>query len=212
MAKFDGLEVYSNIFMDDLIPLFCSDDNQKARNIARALYKTVSYIFEFNNRGDKALTVYSYLLEEVSKECPDMVLLVVIVTDVHSAEIYFANSEDFIIGPNFGEEITKYCNKERVTYIPSAATVSEIIQDEKFRCELIKVFLGSTLGGLRFLKEMLRPLYKSKVMHTGGVLFQEESLKEWFEAGVKAIVMSSKLIKKEFLTKRDYKGLTYLVS
>ncbi|MGB5358855.1 MAG: bifunctional 4-hydroxy-2-oxoglutarate aldolase/2-dehydro-3-deoxy-phosphogluconate aldolase, partial [Eudoraea sp.] len=45
------------------------------------------------------------------------------------------------------------------------------------------------------------------IMPTGGVSTEEANLKAWFNAGVTCVGMGSKLISKEILSNKDYKGL-----
>jgi 2-dehydro-3-deoxyphosphogluconate aldolase / (4S)-4-hydroxy-2-oxoglutarate aldolase len=212
MARFDRLTIYNTIFKEGLIPLFYSSDKEVAKNVTESLYKGGSHILEFTNRGAKALDIFSFLVEIIPKKYPDMILGVGTVTDASTAALFIAQGADFIVGPNFDEYIARLCNKKRVPYIPGAATVTEIIKAEEFGSELIKVFPGSTLGGPKFVKDILGPLTKSKIMPTGGVSPQEENIKAWFESGVQVIGMGSKLIKKEFLVEKNYDDLTKLVS
>ncbi|MAU15972.1 MAG: bifunctional 4-hydroxy-2-oxoglutarate aldolase/2-dehydro-3-deoxy-phosphogluconate aldolase, partial [Muricauda sp.] len=44
-----------------------------------------------------------------------------------------------------------------------------------------------------------------------GVSTDEENLKGWFDAGVTCVGMGSKLISKEILANKDFKGLENLV-
>jgi 2-dehydro-3-deoxyphosphogluconate aldolase/(4S)-4-hydroxy-2-oxoglutarate aldolase len=49
-------------------------------------------------------------------------------------------------------------------------------------------------------------------MPTGGVEPTVENLREWFEAGVTCVGIGSNLITKEFIQKKDWKGLTARIS
>jgi 2-dehydro-3-deoxyphosphogluconate aldolase/(4S)-4-hydroxy-2-oxoglutarate aldolase len=44
-------------------------------------------------------------------------------------------------------------------------------------------------------------------MPTGGVSTDEANLKGWFDAGVTCVGMGSKLISKDILANKDFKGL-----
>ena len=48
-------------------------------------------------------------------------------------------------------------------------------------------------------------------MPTGGVSTDEDNLRGWFDAGVTCVGMGSKLISKEILANKDFKGLENLV-
>ena len=47
----------------------------------------------------------------------------------------------------------------------------------------------------------------TKLMPTGGVDPTEESLTKWFKAGIVAAGIGSKMITKELLAAKDYKGI-----
>ena len=210
MARFERLEVYKIIFSDGMIPLFYNKDKEVAREITEALYKGGSHVLEFTNRGEGALEVFSYLASVVPKAFPDMVLGAGTITDAPTAALFIANGADFIVGPNFDEEIAKLCNKKRIPYIPGAATISEIIKAEEFGAELIKIFPGSTVGGPKFVEALLGPCPKTKVMPTGGVSVDEDNIKAWFKSGVACIGMGSQLVSKKAIADKNYSLITEL--
>lgn len=212
MARFERLEVYKTILSDGLVPLFYSKDKKEARDIAEALYKGGSLVLEFTNRGEGALEVFSHLVSIAPQAFPEMVIGAGTITDVPTAALFIAYGADFIVGPNFDEEIARLCNKKRIPYIPGAATVNEIIKAEEFGAEIIKIFPGSTVGGPKFVEALLGPLPKTKIMPTGGVSVDEENIKAWFKAGVACIGMGSQLISKKLMQEKDYKTITELTS
>ena len=210
MARFERLEVYKIIFSDGMIPLFYNKDKEVAREITEALYKGGSHVLEFTNRGEGALEVFSYLASVVPKAFPDMILGAGTITDAPTAALFIAYGADFIVGPNFDEEIAKLCNKKRIPYIPGAATISEIIKAEEFGAELIKIFPGSTIGGPKFVEALLGPCPKTKVMPTGGVSVDEDNIKAWFKSGVACIGMGSQLVSRKAIADKNYSLITEL--
>ena len=65
--------------------------------------------------------------------------------------------------------------------------------------DIVKVFPGSAVGGPGFVKDVLAPMPWSSIMPTGGVDITEESLRPWFESGVTAVGMGSKLVSTDIL-------------
>lgn len=51
------------------------------------------------------------------------------------------------------------------------------------------------------------PMPWTRIMPTGGVEPTDESLREWFGAGIAACGIGSKLITRELLDAGDYKGI-----
>ena len=210
MARFDRLEVYKIIFSDGMIPLFYNKDKEEAKAVTEALYNGGSHVLEFTNRGEGALEVFSYLVGIAPKLFSEMVIGAGTITDAPTAALFISYGADFIVGPNFDENIARLCNKKRIPYIPGAATINEIVNAEEFGAELIKIFPGSTIGGPKFVEALLGPFSKTKVMPTGGVSVDEENIKAWFKAGVACIGMGSKLIGKKLMQDRNYKEITEL--
>ena len=212
MARFDRLEVYNTILSDGMIPLFYNKDKEVAKNITDALYNGGSHILEFTNRGEGALDVFSYLINIAPQEFPKMVIGAGTIIDAPTAALFIAYGANFIVGPNFDEEIARLCNKKRIPYIPGAASVNEIIKAEEFGAEIIKVFPGSTIGGPKFVEAVLGPCPKSKIMPTGGVSVDEENIKAWFKSGVSCIGMGSQLVSKKLVQEKDYESITQLTT
>jgi 2-dehydro-3-deoxyphosphogluconate aldolase/(4S)-4-hydroxy-2-oxoglutarate aldolase len=210
MARFERLEVYKTIFSYGMIPLFYNKDKEEARAVTEALYKGGSHIVEFTNRGEGALEVFSFLINIAPKIFPKMIIGAGTITDAPTAALFIANGADFIVGPNFDEDIAKLCNKKRIPYIPGAATISEIIKAEEFGAELIKIFPGSTVGGPKFVEALLGPCPKTKVMPTGGVSVDEDNIKAWFKSGVACIGMGSQLVSKKAIADKNYSLITEL--
>ena len=68
---------------------------------------------------------------------------------------------------------------------------------------MVKLFPGNVLGPsfMSAIKELFPGMY---FMPTGGVELTKESIQAWFDAGVVAVGMGSKLISRQLLDARDY--------
>ena len=84
--------------------------------------------------------------------------------------------------------------------------MTEIGTAEEWGCDIVKLFPGSVYGP-GFVKAILAPQPWTEIMPTGGVVPSEENLKGWFDAGVICVGMGSKLIGKQILEQKDFKGL-----
>lgn len=208
MARFERFEVYKIIYEDRLIPLFYSEDKMQAQEVARALAAGGSRMLEFTNRGHGALEVFSHLIRNAPEYFPGLIIGAGTITDAYTASIFIENGADFIVGPNFDEATARLCNRKRIPYIPGAASINEILQAEEFGAELIKIFPGNTVGGPKFVEALKGPCPKTKVMPTGGVSVDEESIRAWFEAGVSCVGLGSQLISKKVLRENNYEEIT----
>ena len=92
-------------------------------------------------------------------------------------------------------------------WIPGCATASEINKAEELGAEVVKLFPGPTVGGVKFLKAYLGPCPWSNIMPSGGVSPTEENLTEWFDAGAFCVGIGSQMITKEIIKNKDYAQL-----
>ncbi len=74
--------------------------------------------------------------------------------------------------------------------------------------EICKVFPGGAVGGPAFVKDILGPMPWSRLMPTGGVDATEESVTNWFKAGVACVGMGSKLFKEDLVNSGNYTEIT----
>jgi 2-dehydro-3-deoxyphosphogluconate aldolase/(4S)-4-hydroxy-2-oxoglutarate aldolase len=89
---------------------------------------------------------------------------------------------------------------------PGCATLTEISRAEELGCEVVKLFPGDSYGS-SFVKAIKGPCPWTEIMPTGGVSPTEESLTEWFGAGVTCVGIGSQLITKEILKTKNYRLL-----
>ena len=134
------------------------------------------------------------------------------IVEPNTAALYINNGTNFVVGPVLNPEIAKLCNRRRIPYSPGCATPSEISQAEELGSEIIKVFPAGIVGGPNFVRSILAPSPWTKIMPTGGVDITEESIKSWFEAGIVAAGIGSKLITKKLVESEDWDGISQNVS
>jgi 2-dehydro-3-deoxyphosphogluconate aldolase/(4S)-4-hydroxy-2-oxoglutarate aldolase len=212
MARFTSIEVYNAFLEQGLVPVFYNGDLEKSKNIIKAISKGGGKIVEFTNRGDFALEIFIKLVTFFEKEEPQLIFGVGSVVEPNTAALYINNGANFVVGPVLNPEIAKLCNRRRIPYSPGCGTPSEISQAEELGCEIIKIFPAGIVGGPSFVKSILAPSPWTKVMPTGGVNITEESIKSWFEAGIVAAGIGSKLITKELVNSENWEGISQNVS
>ena len=189
-----------------LVPLFFHRDIELGKKVLKACYDGGARLMEFTARGDFAHEVFGELNTYALKELPGMMMGVGSVTDAASASLYMALGANFVVTPVLREDIAIACNRRKVLWSPGCGSLTEIARAEELGCEIVKLFPGGTYGP-NFVKDIKGPQPWTEVMPTGGVSPTEESLGEWFEAGVTCVGMGSKLISKEILAKGDFAAL-----
>lgn len=207
MARFSSIAVYNVILEQGLVPVFYNGNFEKARNVVSAIAKGGGKIVEFTNRGDFGYKIFTKLVRHFENTEPQLVFGVGSIFEPNTAALYINSGANFIVGPVLNPEIAKLCNRRRIPYSPGCGTPSEISYAEELGCEIIKIFPGGLLGGPDFIKSILAPSPWTKIMPTGGVDITEESIKGWFEAGVVAVGIGSKLISKDLVTKENWDGI-----
>lgn len=206
MAQYSRIEVFNTMNETGLVPLFYHSDVDLAKNILKACYNGGARLMEFTARGDFAFEVFSELNKYAIKELPGMVLGVGSVTDVAAASLYMQMGANFIVTPSFREDIAIACNRRKVMWSPGCGSLKEINTAEELGCEVVKLFPGATYGA-GFVKAIKGPQPWTNVMPTGGVTTEEDNLAAWFNAGVTCVGIGSKLISKDVIANKDYKGL-----
>jgi 2-dehydro-3-deoxyphosphogluconate aldolase/(4S)-4-hydroxy-2-oxoglutarate aldolase len=207
MASFSRLKVLNSILELGMIPVFYNSSIDVARRVTKACLDGGARVVEFTNRGDHAVEVFSELEKYCRKELPEVILGAGSVIDPYTAAMYIAQGANFIVGPLFNPEVARICNRRKIPYSPGCGSATEISMAEEMGCEIIKIFPGAEVGGPSFVSSILGPCPWVSMMPTGGVDTTEESLRAWFKAGVAAVGIGSKLIRKDQVQAGDYDGI-----
>ena len=207
MAQFTRIEVAQKMKETGMVPLFYNQDVELCKNIVKACYDGGARLFEFTARGDFAHEVFRELMKFSIKEMPEMILGVGSVTDAAAASLYLQLGANFIVTPVFREDIAIVCNRRKVLWSPGCGSLTEIAKAEELGCEIVKLFPGDVYGP-QFVKGVLAPQPWTSIMPTGGVSPTEESLKQWFDAGVVCVGMGSKLISEKLIAEKNFSELT----
>ena len=210
MAKFSRLKVYQTMEETGIIPVFYHSDIEVAKQVVKACYEGGIRAFEFTNRGDFAHEVFADLVKWADKECPELILGIGSIVDPATAALYIQLGANFIVGPLLNPEIFKICNRRLIAYSPGCATTSEIGLAQEMGAEIVKVFPGGNVGGPSFVKNIKGPMPWSKIMVTGGVEPTDQSLTDWFKAGVTCVGIGSNLFPAEVLKSGDWHKISEL--
>jgi 2-dehydro-3-deoxyphosphogluconate aldolase / (4S)-4-hydroxy-2-oxoglutarate aldolase len=206
MAK-DRMAVLAAMMEQGVIPVFYHPDIEVCINVIQACADGGAKCIEFTNRGDFAWEVFKDVNKHFLKADPSVIMGVGSVIDAPTAALYIANGANFVVGPLLNADVAKVCNRHCVPYSPGCGSATEVNYAQELGCEIVKVFPGSCVGGPDFVKNIKGPMPWTKLMPTGGVDPTVESLTKWFKAGIVAAGIGSKLITKELLAAKDYKGI-----
>lgn len=208
MSRYRRLDTLCAIREIGVIPVFYNADFEVVKNVACACADGGARVVEFTNRGDRAIDVFTKLEEFCARERNDIITGAGSIVDAPTAAMYIASGANFIVGPLLDEDTAVICNGRKIPYSPGCGSATEIHRAERLGVEICKVFPGGQVGGPAFVKSVKGPCPWTDMMPTGGVSPTRESLTEWFNAGITAAGIGSKLITKELLAAKDYKGIT----
>jgi len=186
-----------------VLPLFFHEDVNVSKSVLTTLYKAGIRTIEYTNRGAAALENFKALKSLCNQELTDMSLGIGTIKNKADAKAYIKAGADYIVCPGLVEEVAEAADAENILWIPGCMTPSEIIKAENMGAKLIKLFPGSQLGA-GFVKSIKSLFPNLLFMPTGGVDVTEENLSAWFNAGVCAVGMGSKLVRKDLLASESY--------
>lgn len=196
-------EIQQLICEQKLLPLYYHDSEEISAGVLKAFYKVGIKAVEYTNRGSNALDNFMALRKIVNDEMPGMHLGAGTIKSVADAEQFISAGADFIVCPVVNAAVAKIIQKAALLWIPGCMTSTEIYTAETNGATLVKIFPGSLLGPsyISAIKELFPNVL---FMPTGGVETEKENLHAWFNAGVCAVGMGSKLISKEYLNNKEY--------
>lgn len=125
-------------------------------------------------------------------------------------QLYTFRWANFIVSPSLNPEVARLCNRHGIPYTPGCGSVTEICNAQELGCDLVKVFPAGSVGGPKFVKDVLAPLPWSMIMATGSVEPTEENLSAWAKSGVTCVGMGSKLFPKEMIAAGEWSKITDL--
>jgi len=201
------MTVLSAMIDRGVIPVFYHPDVEVCQRVIQACADGGAKCIEFTNRGEFAAHVFFEVTRHFAKADPSVIMGVGSVVDAPTAGVYIANGAKFVVGPLTNPDIAKLCNRRKIPYSPGCGSATEIGYAEELGCEIVKVFPGGSVGGPDFVRSILGPYPWTRIMPTGGVDATEESLTQWFRAGVACVGIGSNLITKELLAAKDYSGI-----
>ena len=210
MARFNKLEVLGAIVRTGMVPVYYNKDVETAKKVLQACYTGGVRAFEFTNRGDFAHEVFAELSKFAAKECPEMILGIGSIVDAPTASLYIQLGANFVVGPLFNPDVAKVCNRRLIPYTPGCGSVSEIGFAQELGCDLCKIFPAGSVGGPSFVSNIKAPMPWTMIMATGAVEPTEENLTGWFNAGVTAVGMGSKLFPKNAVASGNWEIISNL--
>jgi 2-dehydro-3-deoxyphosphogluconate aldolase/(4S)-4-hydroxy-2-oxoglutarate aldolase len=185
-----------------VVPLFYHDDAATCIAITKTLYNVGIRLIEFTNRGAAALHNFKALIAERNANMPGLLVGAGTIKTDNAANDFIEAGADFLVSPVFDSSVCDTAYMQKILWIPGCMTPTEIHVAEQAGCKLIKLFPGNLLqpGFVSAVKELFPGML---FMPTGAVEANETNLESWFDAGVCAVGIGSKLISNEILASKN---------
>ncbi|OWR15110.1 bifunctional 4-hydroxy-2-oxoglutarate aldolase/2-dehydro-3-deoxy-phosphogluconate aldolase [Chryseobacterium sp. VAUSW3] len=199
----DIQKVSNAIVNQGILPLYFNADETITIETLRAIYRAGIRAVEYTNRGEAALQNFRKMVETRNSEMADLLLGIGTIKNLQQAQDFVEAGADFFISPGFVPEVADFLISQDKFYSPGCMTPTEIIAAENAGVKFIKLFPGNMLGPdfLSGIKDIFPNLL---FMPTGGVDTTRENIEGWFNAGVAAVGMGSKLISKKLMADKNY--------
>jgi 2-dehydro-3-deoxyphosphogluconate aldolase/(4S)-4-hydroxy-2-oxoglutarate aldolase len=197
------------ICKEKILPLYYADSIEISIAILKTLYNAGIKIVEYTNRGAQALNNFIELRKIVNEEMPGLQLGAGTIKTTVDAQLFITAGADFIVCPVVNIDVANIVHKAELLWIPGCMTATEIFTAESNGATIVKIFPGNILGPgyVSSIKDLFSGIL---FMPTGGVEINKENLSAWFNAGVCAVGMGSKLLSKSIIENKDYTKLNEL--
>lgn len=107
-------------------------------------------------------------LTEITNKLPEMVACAGTVLDAATARLAILNGAKLILSPAFSQEVAEVCNLYQVPYAPGCNSMTEITTALRAGASFIKVFPGSSLGGIKEITTIKTPIPFMPILVSGG--------------------------------------------
>lgn len=194
---------------EKIMPLYYDDSAEVSISVLQTLYEAGIRLVEYTNRGTHALNNFMALRKIINNEMPGLQLGAGTIKTAVDAQLFITAGADFIVCPIVNTEVANIVHQAELLWIPGCMTPTEIFTAEINGATIVKIFPGNILGPshITSIKELFPNLL---FMPTGGVEVSKENLNAWFNAGVCAVGMGSKLVSKSILENKDFEKLNHV--
>jgi 2-dehydro-3-deoxyphosphogluconate aldolase/(4S)-4-hydroxy-2-oxoglutarate aldolase len=136
-------------------------------------------------------------------ELPLLHLGIGTVKSKEEAEAFVKAGADFIVSPIVNPAVAEVAKGAGLPWIAGCMTPTEIYQAQQLGAAVIKLFPANILKP-EFLRSIFTVFLGQKFIPTGGVEIDEKNIRDWFQSGVAAVGMGSKLITEEIMIHGKY--------
>src|SRR5208337_4577383 len=185
-----------------IIPVAQFGEAETALKTAELLLKNSISILEVTLRTDSAIEC----IMRVRKEFPDLMAGAGSVLALESLKRAIDAGASFCVAPGMDAELIDFSASKNIPFIPGVATPTELNAALK-KCQVIKIFPVSTLGGVEYIKAIAAP-FKLKnfyLIPTGGV--NQDNYRDYLKQDRVISVGMSYIVDSALIQKGDFTAL-----
>ena len=172
-------------------------DSAFFRSVMDASFASGLQAIEITMNTEHALQTVS---ESRSSVAPGKLLGIGTVRNLNEAKKAVDAGAMFLVTPNTDTEVIEYARSQSVPVISGALTPTEVYTAWSAGAAMIKVF-PCRVYGPQYISELLGPYDQIPLVAVGGVNI--DNVKEYFEAGARAVGVSSSLFGSNALKEQD---------
>jgi 2-dehydro-3-deoxyphosphogluconate aldolase / (4S)-4-hydroxy-2-oxoglutarate aldolase len=131
-----------------------------------------------------------HLIKKATDKYAELTIGAGTVLSAEEAKKVFDSGAQFIVAPDFDEEVAAFCVENKLAYFPGALTPTEIQRAWKSGATMVKVFPASQMGP-DYFKQVKGPFDKVKLMAVGGV--NPGNIKKYLGAGADAVALGGSI-------------------
>ena len=147
----------TTLFRYPLVPVFYHPELEEAKKIVSACYAGGVRVFEFTNRGENALPVFTALVAYAKENCPGLVMGIGTIADADSAKAFIAAGAEFVVQPFTTPAVGEVCLAAGIPWMPGTMTLTEMHTAIHLGAACVKIFPGNVLGSA-FVKALRGPM------------------------------------------------------
>jgi 2-dehydro-3-deoxyphosphogluconate aldolase / (4S)-4-hydroxy-2-oxoglutarate aldolase len=142
-----------------------------------------------------------HLIKKVIDLYPELTIGAGTVLSVEEAKKSFDSGAQFIVAPDFKEEVAAFCVENKLAYFPGALTPTEIHTAWKSGATMVKIFPASQMGP-DYFRQVKGPFDKVKLLAVGGV--NPGNIKKYLAAGADAVALGGSIYSVERMVNGKY--------
>ena len=197
-----NIEILEAIIASGIVAVVRVNSAQEAVEVCRAIAKGGVKPIEVTMTVPGAIDAIKEL-KSIMKE--EVILGAGTVLDSETARAVILAGAEFIVSPTLNLGVIEVCRRYSKIVIPGTFTPTEILTAWEAGADIVKVF-PATVGGPKYLKDILGPLPQIRLMPTGGVSL--ENTPDFIKAGAVAVAAGTSLVSKAALKEKRYDVIT----